>query len=80
MTKMILKVPFQVVCIDNKNKQDKIEDSEWIKEKETYIVTEVFGDILSGNSAFKLLGKDPYPFKGYTSDRFEAILSLHSVN
>ena len=71
--------PFRVVCINDADKKPEIEDSEWLKKGEEEIVTDVFVDLITGKRSFKLLNKDPHPYKGFTSDRFEIVL-YHGVN
>ncbi len=77
--KIKLHEPFRVICIDDKNKPPQVDDDEWVVEKEEYIVTDVFKDLLSGKFSYKILDKNPEPFKGYVSDRF-GVISNHSVN
>ncbi len=77
--KQTIDMPFRVWCRDNSNKPSEVDEEEWINEKEEYVVTNVFTDLIEGNKAFVLLGKNPEPFKGYGSHRF-VIKSIHSVN
>ena len=76
----VIDKPFRVLCIDDKNQSDYIEDSQLLKKGHEYIVVNIFSNILgSGDTAYKLLGINPDPFKGYLSSRFK-IMNLHSVN
>jgi hypothetical protein len=71
--------PFRVVCIDNSNKPLGIDDTEWLNKQEEYIVTDVFKHLITNQLCFKLLDKNPHPYKGFTADRFRGGM-LHSVN
>lgn len=77
--------PFKVICISDEGLDDRIEDSERVVKGNEYIVTNVFSDLIGGEDAFKLLDKDPHPFRGYGNKRFaphkgEYIPSLISIN
>jgi hypothetical protein len=69
MSKKIIRliVPFQVLCIDDKNKPETIPNSKWIKEGELYTVVHVSNLKFHDGLAVKLKEKDlsdcvPYTF------------------
>jgi hypothetical protein len=64
------KQPFLVICINDADKPLSIPSEEWILEGNSYIVTEVFKDLFTNDLSFKLLDKNPEPYKGYNSKRF----------
>lgn len=74
-----IRPPFRVVCIDSDIKPDDVENSEWVSENNEYIVTEVFRNLVTGDIAYKLMDKNPDPYKGFRSDRF-CKLTVFSVN
>jgi len=76
---MIIHPPFRVIVIDDDSKKPEIEDSEWIKYGDEEIVTDVFSDLISGEQSYKLLNKNPEPYKGYLASRFQ-VSTIHSVN
>ena len=76
---MKLQPPFIVVCIDSDNKKPEIDNNQWLKEGHEEIVTSVFKDLISGETSYKLLDKNPEPYKGYLSSRFK-ISIVNSVN
>jgi hypothetical protein len=75
----VISVPFRAICINNAMKPKDVDDNEWIEDNNEYIVTEIYRDLDSGDIAYKLLDKDPKPYKGYRSDRFYR-LTVFSVN
>ena len=76
----VLDKPFRVICIDASNIDDKIDIDQRVVEGREYIVTNIFTNLVGeGENAFKLLGNEPYPYRGYGAHRFK-IVNLHSVN
>lgn len=75
-----VKNPFRVICIDNSNKPENIDNEQWIENDTEYIVTDMFRDLISDEISFKLLDKEPEPFKGYVSSRFKMVEDTFSVN
>lgn len=71
--------PFRVLCIDDGDKPSDIEDSEWVVAGKEEIVVNIYSDLLGGEEAYQLLGKNPLPYRGYTKKRF-VIVNNHSVN
>jgi hypothetical protein len=71
---MEMKVPFQVVCLDSKNRPNDIPSSRWVVEGQTYTVIKV-GKMLIQNGlvGFKLqeLNIDEfYPYQFFAASRF----------
>lgn len=71
---MEMKVPFQVVCLNSKNKPNDIPLSKWVVEGQTYTVIKV-GKMLIQNGlvGFKLqeLNIDEYyPYQFFSANRF----------
>ena len=70
---VILHVPFEVVCINDKNKPFEIPQSKWIKEGQKYTVVGV-GNTLDGKVGFKLespvLDESCEPFDCFNPARF----------
>jgi hypothetical protein len=75
-----LSLPFRVLCVDNGDKPMVLTDEEWINKNEEYIVTDIFKDLITDNVSFKLLDKNPDPYKGYRADRFMIAVTGFSVN
>ena len=81
----VLDEPFKVLCVDDSNLDHRIAPSELIERDTEYIVTNIYTDLISGEEAFVLLDKDPYPHKGFRVSRFKPeqngyIPSLTSIN
>lgn len=70
---MNLTPPFEVVCIDDKNRPQEIPPTKWIKEGQKYTVIEI-GRTLDSKPGFKLeeiqLGKDTFPYDCFSVHRF----------
>ena len=75
-----IKHPFKVICVDDSVKPDNIDDDQWIKEGEEYIVTNKFSNILGDNEAFTLLDKNPEPYRGYGTYRFQIVKGNYVCN
>lgn len=65
----------KVICINDRNKPDKVPFEEWIIEGEEYTVTQVVNMALTpGKFGFLLkevqLGEKSFPYEYYSADRF----------
>ena len=78
-TKSIIKHPFRVVCIDDKDMPWDFPKEQWLQRNTEYIVTGFFKDLISGENSFTLLDHQPEPYQGYKANRF-AIMTTFSVN
>jgi hypothetical protein len=63
------------ICIDSSNKPSKIQQSEWIKEGETYTITKVIKMGLQDGKYGVLLKEvqlsaESFPYEYYDADRF----------
>lgn len=71
---MEVKVPFEVTCIDAKNKPNDIPNSKWLVEGEKYTVIKVAKLLIQGGTVgFKLqeLDIDAYfPYQFFAASRF----------
>ena len=73
-----MKIPFKVMCVDDKNRPNDIPLSSWVKEKNIYTVIEV--SVLrmqNGHVGFKLeeINIDHcFPYQYFSSSRFAIIL------
>ena len=73
-----MKIPFKVVCVDDKNRPNDIPLSSWVKEQNIYTVIEV--SVLrmqNGHLGFKLeeINIDHcFPYQYFSSSRFVIIL------
>ena len=71
---MEMKTPFQVKCLNNKDKPNDIPDSKWLVENETYTVTKIAKLLIQGGMVgFKLeeLNIDSYfPYQFFAANRF----------
>jgi len=71
---MEVKVPFEVTCIDAKNKPNDIPTSKWVVEGQKYTVIKVAKLLIQGGMVgFKLEGLDIdayFPYQFFAANRF----------
>lgn len=71
-----IKPPFEVVCINDKNRPKEIPTNKWVKHGEKYTVNNV-GRTMDGKIGFELaeieLGKDTFPYDLFSAHRFGLI-------
>jgi hypothetical protein len=72
-----IKLPFQVVCINDKNRPREIPPNKWIKKGAKYTVDKV-GKTLDNKIGFVLaeieLGDDTFPYDLFSAHRFGLIV------
>ena len=72
--KRILSVPFEVICIDDKNRPVEIPSSKWPVKGQKYTVIGVAPSPMNGVLGFQLeelvLGDDCFPYGCFNTKRF----------
>lgn len=71
---MEIRIPFEVLCIDDKNRPDGIPLSKWVKEGQRYTVIDVKKLLIQGGIlGFKLQElniDDCFPYQFFSAHRF----------
>lgn len=75
---MSLTPPFEVVCINDKDRNSLIPTSMWVKEGKTYTVIKIVNHVVQGGLVgFKLAEIEIvgcYPYEYYRYDRFAPVI------
>jgi len=74
----------KVICVNDKNKPDRVLSSEWIEEGKIYNVREVVKlGLQPGKFGYLLdeiqLSEASFPYETYSADRFAIVTTIHEM-